>query len=250
MKTISRMSSPRVGRICLVVFLCLLAGCWGTDSKQEASKHSAAAEDTASSSQPAEKAVGTGRTDKPRADSPDESLGFEHTLKPRTAPQAKPAAAAAAVDSRRGDEEDRYKERGPSAIVGKQAEASKTLAPDPQASGLRAEKLQAGPSTAVGAPARGSASALQPSAIVTPASSSSGEIPRAPGILPSAAQASNSSPTTSDAAPTGNPLRDSSTTADGGRPVPTPLPATKPEVGVTATENQGVPASGPPVAQK
>ena len=143
------------GRTCLLVFLCLSAGCWDSHPTQEAGdlpaahdSGAAASSDQASpqtaKSSPAEKAATL------RAPGSPDELGFKHTLKPgptppaksatvadnkpasddkalsKATPPAKPSITAPAVVADRGAEDDRYAELAPAPPVGNQVKVART----------------------------------------------------------------------------------------------------------------------------
>ena len=130
MKTLSPVYVPTAGRTCLLVFLCLLAGCWDSHPKQEAGNQSAASGQpaaagsgaTASNIPPSQKTVESSsertsghiidpeeylpsqktvessaeKTAATRGKSdPADELGFKHTLKPGSTPPAKSSVTSA-----------------------------------------------------------------------------------------------------------------------------------------------------------
>ena len=130
MKTISRMHAPPAGRTCLLVFLCLSAGCWDPHPKQEAGDQRAAPGNsaTAANDQRLEKTTKAGSAEKSAATLavpvPADELGFKHTLKPGATPPAKSSVTAPAVVAHPRAEDDRYAELAPAPAVGNQADAA------------------------------------------------------------------------------------------------------------------------------
>ena len=117
---------PLAGRTCLLVFLCMIAGCWDSPPRQEAGDQPAAKRSggEASKDRPLQKTAESSSANKvAAAGSPDEELGFKHTWKPKPAPPARTSAAAPAVAAHPADEENRYADLSPEPAVGKQADA-------------------------------------------------------------------------------------------------------------------------------
>ena len=127
MKTISRMCAPLAGRTCLLFFSCLLAGCWNSDTKRDASNqpttHVGSA--TASDDQSSQKPAVSSSAEKPPEASLDDKLGFKHILQPKSTPQAKSSAAVPVV-ARQDAEDDRYAGLAPAPAVGSQVVAAPT----------------------------------------------------------------------------------------------------------------------------
>ncbi len=192
------------GRTCLLVFLCTLAGCWDSHSKQEASNQPAsqAGGAKASSDQPPQKAAELTLAKKPIAKSMDEELGFKHTWKPGSTPPAKSSAAAGsnpasgdpilprptlpakfsvsapAVVAHPEPEDDCYAELAPAPSVGNVAEAAQTPAYRSHTSGIHplANPLRdPSAATATGRPE----APPQPATVPEPVSSSSENLPTA-----------------------------------------------------------------------
>jgi ribosomal protein L40E len=131
------MPTPMVGRTCLFIYLCLLAGCWDPHPKQETGNQPAAQGSgaTASSNQSLQKTAESNAAEKSPATlpvpGPADELGFKHTWKPRPTPPAKSSVTVAAVVAQSGAEDDRYAELAPAPAVGNQVEATKTPAYNP-----------------------------------------------------------------------------------------------------------------------
>ncbi|MEI8372502.1 MAG: multiheme c-type cytochrome [Planctomycetota bacterium] len=138
MKTRSRMRTPVAGRTCLLVFLCLSAGCWDSQSKQEVSDQptGSGSGTTVSNDQRLQKTTESGSAKKSAATLPVPSsadeLGFNRTWKPKPTPPAKSSGTTLAVVVQAGAEDNRYAELAPAPVVANQGESNKTPAYDPR----------------------------------------------------------------------------------------------------------------------
>jgi hypothetical protein len=158
MKTKSRMRVPMAGRTCLLFVLCILAGCWDSHTKQDASDQPAAHGSSATtlSDQPSQKASQANPAKTPAGSNVDDQLGFKHTLGPGATPpkssgaasrvasndviaprptaSAKPSAAAPAITARPPADDDRYADLALAPAVGNSLQGTKTSAGTPQTS--------------------------------------------------------------------------------------------------------------------
>ena len=210
MKARSRTCTPKARWTCLLVFLVLTAGCWGSHSKQDAGDQPAAkgSDAKAANDQPSQKTAESSSPEKAAAAGPPDELGFAHTWKPKSTPPAKTSATAPAIVAHPRDDDDRYAELTHGPAFGKQVETPRAPVVDkPLVESVRPTET-----------ARAQPAAQAPSAAAEPTN-----------ILPTTIEPAKPDAAANNAPRVGNPLRDPGAASASNRPEAPPQPITPSE---------------------